>query len=116
MLTFTELTFFAVRVLADSSDDDSAGWAAIFLVAGFAFYSFMYLKYRNTDKRHHHETETQASKANVQGAETFVESRKKLKNARMKDANDQEVRGARAGAKKNSMTELAGKAKDVIDP
>ncbi len=113
MFTITELTFFAVRVLADSSDDDSKGWSVIFLLAGFVFYGAIYLKYRNTDKRHHHESETNTVTVNIDGGEAFVEHRKRLKDARMEDANDQEIRGARAGANKDFMTEMAAKAKGI---
>ncbi len=116
MFTLAELSLFAANVLASGDDESSGEWAVVFLAAGFVFYAIMYFRYRNTDKRHHHEKETKFKTANVEGGETFVEHRKKLKNARMKDANDQEVRGARAGLAKSPPTGKNNKATDKTDP
>lgn len=85
-------------ISASTSDDDGgSGIAYLFLLSGIIFYVIMYLRYRNTDKRHMHETETSAVTLNMKKADELVKRRKGLKNARMQGANDREVRGALAG-------------------
>lgn len=116
MFELVQLSYFVSRVLAASGDDEDSGWwAIVFLASGFLFYAFMYVRYRNTDKRHFHEVETIAHISDVEGEDQFVKNLKKLKNARMKGANDGDVRGSRAGVDKNWVTDAAGKAQDMID-
>jgi len=83
---------------AGSSDDDSGGLGLVFLLSGFIFYSIIYLRYRNTDKRHSHESETEAMMVNLQETDDFVKSKKGLTNSRMSGANNKIVRGARNGS------------------
>jgi len=80
---------------AGSSDDDSGGLGLVFLLSGFIFYSAIYLRYRNTDKRHSHESETEATMVNLQETDNFIQSKKGLTNSRMSGANNKSVRGAR---------------------
>ena len=110
MHAFLELNLFVSEFLASgSSDDDSGGWAFVFLLAGFVFYAVVYLSYRNKDKRHHHERETKSAVTDPQGQERFVAHRKGLANAEMKGSNEDDIRGARAGVKKNVITQTAGR-------
>lgn len=84
-------------VVIQASADDSDGFGKLgllFLTAGFVFYGAMYLRYRNTDKRHHHEAETKAEMRNLQQADVFASSMKRLRNSRMRGANNTAVRGA----------------------
>lgn len=116
MFAFTELSLFVTQVFASSSDDDGAGeWAIALLLAGFIFYAVMYIRYRNTDKRHHHEEETRANKVNVEGDERKVGELKDLRNARMRGANETAVRGARVGVEKTKLDRLADNAKGMVD-
>ncbi|WP_182113411.1 MULTISPECIES: growth/differentiation factor [unclassified Actinotalea] len=89
----------ATQVLASSgsSDSDPRAWGLLLLLAGPAFYISMYLRYRNTDKRHKHEIETRATLHDVRASDTFHKSLTRLSNARMNGANNTEVRGARTG-------------------
>lgn len=80
-----------------SSDGDGTGLAWLLLLAGPLFYGAMYLRYRNADKRHKHETETRASLHDVRAADHFSRSLKGLSNSTMKGANNRAVRGARNG-------------------
>ncbi|QAV69273.1 growth/differentiation factor [Salinibacterium sp. UTAS2018] len=80
---------------AGSSDDDSGGLGLVFLLSGFVFYSAIYFRYRNTDKRHSHESETEATMVNMKEKDDFVQSKKGLTNRRMSGANNRAVRGAR---------------------
>lgn len=85
-----------VVIQASTDDSDGAGKLGLLLLtAGFVFYGAMYLRYRNTDKRHHYETETKAEMRHLQQADVFARSMKRLRNSRMKGANNTSVRGAR---------------------
>lgn len=119
----------AAYVSASSSDDDGgSGIAYLFLLSGIIFYVIMYIRYRNTDKRHMHESETKVEKLNIQKSDELVTRRKGLRNATMQGANDSIVRGARAGgdwtssmagfatgAGMNQLKKIPGMGK-VIDP
>lgn len=91
-----ELADQALGVLAAAAEeeDDPRGLAALLLLAGPAFYGAMYLRYRNSDKRHRHESETKSEMANVQAQDNFVRSMTGLRNRRMRGANEGDVRGA----------------------
>lgn len=85
------------QVLAAGGDEDgwgNIGW--IFLFSGIVFYGIQYTRYRNTDKRHYHEKETEALRVKETGGDQFVQARKGLKNKTMQGANHRAVRGARA--------------------
>ncbi len=79
---------------ASSSDDDGGSFGWVFLLSGFIFYGAIYMKYRNIDKRHKHEVETEATLHNMQGYDQFVESRKGLSEPNLAGANNKDVRGA----------------------
>lgn len=84
----------AGTLLAASPDGDVTDVRFLLLLSGFVFYGLMYLKYRNIDKRHRHESETRASLHDVRGSDTFHRSLKGVSNRRMNGANNAEVRGA----------------------
>lgn len=97
---YLDQAWLADVVIRAESDDD--GWGKIGLIlflAGPLFFAMKYFKYRNTDKRHRHESETKAQMDNVMAGDEFVKSMKGLKNSRMPNANHTAVRGARNGAK-----------------
>ena len=78
-------------------DEDSSGAAAAPLalcLAGFIYFAIIYLRYRNSDKRHHHEAETPATIQNLQQYDQFVKHRKRQRNRSMKGRNDQQIEGA----------------------
>lgn len=79
---------------ASSSDDDSGSFGLILLAAGPVFYALIYFKYRNVNKRHKHESETDASLHNMQQQDDFVESRKGLSQPEIAGRNNKEVRGS----------------------
>lgn len=96
MLTFAAWSTAHSEVFAAGlSDDDSGGLGLIFLLSGFAFYAVIYFRYRNVDKRHRHESETEATMLNMQEQDEFVQSKKGLRNSKLTGANNNEVRGAR---------------------
>ncbi len=78
----------AAQVLASSSSADDGGGGAFFvlilLLAGPLFYARVHFRYRNTDKRHRHESETRSEVLDVRCTDTFVEHREGLRSRRMK--------------------------------
>lgn len=78
--------------IASTSDGGSIG--LLFFLSGFLFYGFMYLKYRNTNKRHMHARETEATIDNVRGADEFIRKRTRQRNRRMQGANERQIEGA----------------------
>lgn len=63
----------ALASMAMESDGDNR-WALLLAgpISGFAFYSFTFLRYRNTDKRHAFEHETSAQMLDVDGSDHKV--------------------------------------------
>ena len=85
-------------VLAMSSGDgDASNLGLVLLLAGPVFYGLMYLRYRNSDKRHRHESETRAEMHDLKVRDDRIKSIKGVSNSRMRGANNNEVRGARRG-------------------
>jgi len=65
----------------------------IFLLSGIAYYIFMYIRYRNSNARHKHETETKKQMTNIRKVDTLVGRRTGLTNSRMQGANNTRVSG-----------------------
>ena len=88
----------ATVILAESgSESDGRSIGLLFLLSGFLFYGAMYLRYRNTDKRHHHESETEATMLDVRAVDNHVQTLKGVKSARLQGANNRAVRGRSTG-------------------
>lgn len=88
---------YILSPLFAASDDSGEAAAAIpllLLLSGFIFYGYIYSKYRNTDKRHSHETETMSNIANLGALDNLVEHRTRLKNSKMTGANHDRIEGA----------------------
>jgi len=83
-----------VLVAAGSSDDDGRGIGLLFLLAGPVFYAIIYMRYRNSNKRHHHEAETEAATHEMRVSDTYVQARKGLSSSKMRGANFKDVRGS----------------------
>lgn len=81
-------------LLASSSSDDGGGFGLVFLASGFVFYAIVYFMYRNTNKRHKHESETEAATHNMRADDQLIRSMKGLSNSKMSGANNTAVRGA----------------------
>lgn len=92
-----------------AASDSEGGFGAIglvFLLSGFVFYAYVFFRYRNVAKRHHHETETAATKLNVQTVDEKIRTLTGLSNAKMSGANNTAVQGA--GGMPFSMNQLKG--------
>lgn len=88
----------AIELLQRAAESDDGGInniAFLFLTLGFLFYGFIYIRYRNVDKRHGYEKDTRAEMTNVTANDAFVQSMRGLTNAKMRGANHTVVRGAR---------------------
>lgn len=80
-------------VLAESDSDGNALPFLLFL-SGFVFYGYVFLRYRNADKRHRHEKETEAEIHNVLARDDFVHTLKGLSNSKMNGHNHTNVTGS----------------------
>lgn len=65
----------------------------IFLLAGFIYFFVMYLRYRNSNARHHHETETKKKMFNLRKVDNLIKHEKGLSNSRITGANNTKVSG-----------------------
>lgn len=81
-----------VLASAGSGSSDGQGVLLLLLLAGPLFAGWVYLRYRNTDKRHHHESETRSQMLDVKASDTRTGSRTGLTSARMKGANSRRIR------------------------
>ncbi|MBR3255578.1 MAG: TFIIB-type zinc ribbon-containing protein [Clostridia bacterium] len=63
---------------------------------GFVYFALIYMKYRNTNVRHHHETETKKSIFNLRKVDTFIKKIKGVTNSKIKGINSNQVSGAAA--------------------
>jgi hypothetical protein len=80
---------------SSSSDGDSIALVPLLLcLSGFIYYIWIFLKYRNTDKRHHHENETVANIEAMQQVDQLVEHRKDLRKPTMVGSNSDTVEGS----------------------
>ncbi|MDR0957343.1 MAG: TFIIB-type zinc ribbon-containing protein [Candidatus Nomurabacteria bacterium] len=77
--------------------DGKGGNMGLFgFLPGIIFFFYIRFKYRNTNKRHHHESETKATAENLTTRDEFVEHRKRLSNSRMNGANNKKILGSSA--------------------
>lgn len=65
----------------------------ILLLSGFIYFFVVYLKYRNSDARHHHETETKRKMFNLRKIDNLIKQKKGLSNSRIEGANNTKVSG-----------------------
>jgi len=73
-------------------DVDEAWLALALLSSGFLYYYYIYMKYRNKKARFNHETDTKTSISNVIKKDGFVKQLKRLRNSKMENANNMDVR------------------------
>ena len=65
----------------------------VFLLSAPIFFAVMYMRYRNTGARHHHESETKFQRFNLRQKDDFIEQKKGLSNSTMHGANNKKVNG-----------------------
>lgn len=84
---FVELLGFIATLLIDFKYN----W--IFMLAGFIYFFMMYMKYRNVNARHHHETETKSNIFNLKKVDNLIKRQTGLSNPKMVGANNTKVSG-----------------------
>ena len=87
MSCLVELIGIILMIIADFD------YKWIFLLLGFIYFFVIYLKYRNSDARHHHETETKKKIFNLKKIDNFIKHEKGLTNSRIAGANNTKVSG-----------------------
>lgn len=65
------------------------------LAPGIIFYIVMYVRYRNSDKRHKYEKDTKRKVFNIKSIDKFIKSKRRLRNRWMSGANNTKVEGDR---------------------
>lgn len=65
----------------------------LFLLSGILYFFVMYLRYRNSNARHHHETETKKRMFNLRKIDNLIKHEKGLSNSRITGANNTKVSG-----------------------
>lgn len=70
-----------------NKDSNNMFWCVTFL-AGFVYYMFIYLRYRNTNARHKHESETKATVRNMERRDDYQDTRKGLRSPNIEGRND----------------------------
>jgi hypothetical protein len=106
-------TMLPLLAMLDANSEEGGGGAALLLLlAGPIYFIIIYARYRNTDKRHHHELETKAAIEDVQASDVFIEHRKRMRNAQINGRNDNAVRGALLD---NSTPAVVQTVKKMID-
>lgn len=85
-----------IIIQAASGDDPAYGkLGLLFLASGFVYFGVMFFRYRNTNQRHRHESETKAVVDAVQGSDVYARSVNRQIATSMRGANNKAVRGAR---------------------
>ncbi len=63
-------------------------YSFLFLLLGFIYFLVMYLKYRNTNARHHYETETKSNMQNLRKKDEFIKRETGLSSSKINGANN----------------------------
>ena len=78
-------------ILASSSNEDIGGGLVVLVLAwtpGFIFYSIIYRKYRNQDKRHNYEFETKIAVRNATSQDEKYDTVRRTKNKTVPGKNN----------------------------
>lgn len=91
------------KLLGISAVVELLGWLAtlimdfeyewLFLLSGIIYFFVMYLRYRNSNARHHHETETKKRMFNLRKIDNLIKHEKGLSNSKITGANNTKVSG-----------------------
>ena len=90
-----------IEMTAEDPDDGTIYVFAL-CAAGFAYYAYIYARYRNQNARHTYETDTKTEIDNMEKIDTFIEHKKRLENANIEQRNDNKLEGERIKIKKDS--------------
>lgn len=90
-LIFVSSLIEILGVLAMLSVDEDYNW--LFLLAGIIFFSFIFVRYRNSNARHKYETETKKEMTNLRKVDVFVQHRTGLSNSQIEGVNNTRING-----------------------
>jgi len=89
------------KLLGVSAIVEVLGWLAtllvhfeyenLFLLSGIVYFIVNYMRYRNSNARHHHEKETKTKIFNLRKIDNFIKKQKGLTNSRIAGANNTKV-------------------------
>lgn len=70
----------------------------IFILSGFIYFIFMFVRYRNSNARHKYEKETKTTISNLRNVDRLIKHQTGLTNSRMNGANNNSVSGQSIGS------------------
>ena len=68
-------------------------YESLLLLSGLIYFLVIYFKYRNSNARHHHETETKKKMFNLKKVDNLIKHQKELSNSKISGANNTKVSG-----------------------
>ncbi len=102
------LNLFAMLERFDGTKfQDSRGYFWLLLVSGFVFYYTIYLRYRNSNERHHYELETAHEISNLVQTDEYLTARYGLTSKTISGENTSELRGNKLNLKKDEKLKRA---------
>ena len=103
--------------VAFMDSEDNANVILVLLLSGPAFFLFHYMRYRNKDKRHRHESETPTRIENLRRYDNFIEHKKGCQSKTIQGENSMRVSGSVVNTKDSDfqMTENGLKIGGVVD-
>jgi len=89
MISLIDVLLNAPTVVAAASDDEGSPLFFLLLgpLAGFGFYSWIVLRYRNADKRHRFERETSSAIVDLKTFDQQVDAVRGVRNSQIPGAN-----------------------------
>ena len=113
--TYTSNIVLSAAAFRDS--DESGNAILLLLLSGPAFFLFNYMRYRNKDKRHRHESETPTRIENLRRYDNFIEHKKGCQSKTIQGENSMRVSGSVVNTKDSDfqMTENGLKIGGVVD-
>ena len=102
MSALVELLGIILMLIVDVS------WSFLFAMLGFIYFLIVYLKYRNTNARHHHEIETKRNIINLRQKDQLIKHKTGLSNSKMVESNNMEVTG------QNVVGEMVNKFTNIL--
>lgn len=114
IMAFFLIMFAAMDTFKDTEFQDSRQYFWLLLITGFIFYYGMYLRYRNSNKRHHYESETKYEMSDLVKHDDFIASESGVRRSRIKGENTDDVYGSNIDLTNDEILKQAIE-KDVLD-
>ena len=105
------MAYFTMFFILFDTEIAYAGLA--FALSGFLYFYYYYKKYRNTNARFGHETDTKTTMDNVKKSDVLVKQLTRLRNRRMNGANNSDV-NYKPGSDGGGLLDVVEKLKDGL--